>query len=312
MPIAVVFPGQGSQAPGFCLPWLTRPAWRVVTEAEEALGRRLSGLLTDAGADLSATADAQLSVLLGSLVAWRDVAEHLPEPPAFVAGHSLGQITALIAAGVLGAGDGVRFAGARAAATQAAADETPGRLLALLGADEPTATAACEAAPGAAWVANINAPGQVVLGGTPEGMDAAAERAGQLGVRRARPLAVGGAFHTPLMQPAADRLGADLERLATRDPAVPVVTNHDAAVCRSGEGWDERLAVHLVRAVRWQASVETMVAEGVDTFVEVGPGTTLTGLIKRIAPEATTANVAHPDDAARLSELLPSTLEGAR
>jgi [acyl-carrier-protein] S-malonyltransferase len=281
---AVLFPGQGSQQPGAGREWVGTPAWSVVERAEGALGEPLGPLLLEADeAELSRTRSAQLSVLLLSLMAWEAGGDEL-QPVAAFAGHSLGQVTALIAAGVLSFDDGIRLAAARADATQAAADAMPGRMVALLGADEAQAERACKAAPDRCWVANVNAPGQVVLAGTQDGVEAATAEAKALGVRRARPLDVGGAFHTPLMAPAAEALGPVLAGVTFRPPAAPVVTNHDATAHDTGDGWDERLRRHLVEPVRWQASVEAMAAAGVERFVEIGPGSTLSALVKRILP----------------------------
>lgn len=294
MPTAVVFPGQGSQVQGIGSMWVDHACWALVGRAEAALDRPLSPLLLDPDADLSHTREAQLSVLLASLLAWDASGPSLA--PAAFAGHSLGQITALIASGTIAFDDGIRLAAARADATQAAADTRPGAMLALLGADEQQAANACAAAPDEAWTANINAPGQIVVGGTPDGIAAVAAAAPGAGIRRSRALAVGGAFHTPLMAPAADSLDPVLRSKRYAAPAAPVVTNHDATAHRDADGWPARLHAHLVQPVRWQASVEAMVAMGIDRFVEVGPGTTLAALIRRIAPAVEVAGIAGPDD----------------
>src|SRR4051794_32250129 len=203
--IAVVFPGQGSQRAGAGVAWRDHPAWAVVDQAEAAVGQPLGSLLLDAApAELESTRAAQLSVLLASLVAWEALVPRLSEPPAAWAGHSLGQVTALLASGTVTHDDGLRFAVARADATQRAADQRPGAMAALLGADAARAAGACAAAPDECWVANLNAEGQIVIAGTPDGVAVASARAGELGVRRVRPLHVGGAFHTPLMSSAAD------------------------------------------------------------------------------------------------------------
>src|SRR5262249_38160420 len=159
-------------------------------------------------AELARTRNAQLAVLLTSLVAWESLGRLADAPIAF-AGHSLGQVTALIASGALRFDDGVRFAARRAELTQAAADAHPRRMPALLGATLGQAEEACAAAPGACWIANDNAPGQVVIAGTPDGVDAASSAARDIGVKRATPLKVGGAFHTPLMHDASVGLAAE-------------------------------------------------------------------------------------------------------
>jgi [acyl-carrier-protein] S-malonyltransferase len=277
-------------------PWRATPAWEVVERAESALGQPLAYLLLDASAeDLSRTRDAQLAVLLASLLAWEAVKDRIEAPVAF-AGHSLGQITALIASGALSLEDGVRLAVARADATQAAADATPGRMAALIGADIDTAEKACTDAE--AWVANDNAPGQVVIGGTAEGVEAASARAGDLGVRRVIALNVGAAFHTPLMQAAADALAPVLAATAFQSTAAPVVCNTDAQPHAGPDGWPDRLREHLISPVRWRSTVETLVGMGSDTFVEVGPGKVLSGLAKRTVGAAVTLrSVTVPTDA---------------
>lgn len=277
-------------------PWRATPAWEVVERAETALGQPLAHLLLDASAeDLSRTREAQLAVLLASLLAWEAVRDRIEAPVAF-AGHSLGQITALIASGALSLDDGVRLAVARADATQAAADATPGRMAALIGSDIDTAEKACTDAE--AWVANDNAPGQVVIGGSAEGVLAASARAGDLGVRRVVALKVGAAFHTPLMRAAAEALGPTLVVTPFRAPAAPVVCNTDARPHAGADGWSERLREHLVSPVRWRSTVETLVEMGTDTFVEVGPGNVLAGLARRTVGAAVNLrNVTVPTDA---------------
>jgi [acyl-carrier-protein] S-malonyltransferase len=301
--VAVIFPGQGAQAPGLGTPWVDHPAWALVERAEKATGESLAALLTDAVAeDLARTREAQLVVFLASLLAWEVAGPALDEARAggvevvAYGGHSLGQITALVAAGALPFDDGCRLAARRARHTQDAADARPGRLAALLGATVEQAQDSCAAAAGACWIANDNAPGQVVIGGTPEGLEAASARAKELGVKRVMALNVGGAFHTPLMQAAADAFAADLAAAPFTDTAVPVFSNHDARPYTDAAGWPERLTEQLVRPVRWAATMPALVAAGATTFVEVGPGTTLTGLAKRAHPDVTLRNVATPAD----------------
>lgn len=298
MAIAVIFPGQGSQTPAFGLPWHDHPAWRLVVNAEAETGRPLTHLLSDATADeLADTRAAQLSVLMGSLLAWNALQATLdPHEVVGLAGHSLGQITALIAAGAVSSSDGLTLAVARADASATAQAQVSGGLLALLGTDEATAADACTAGRGRAWVANVNGAGQVVVGGATEVLDAVAERAMELGVRRSRRLAVGGAFHTPLMALAARQLLPTLDETAFARPRFPVVTNHDAVAVTEPGGWPDRLTTHLVEPVRWADSVRRLVELGADTFVEVGPGSTLSGLVRRIAPEVEVRTVATPAD----------------
>lgn len=283
MPVGVMFPGQGAQRPGLGEEWRDDEVWSIVRRAEGVLGRDLSPLLLDPEAKLDRTEDAQLAVLLSSLMAWEKVGASIGEPVAF-AGHSLGQITALMAAGTLPFDEGIRLAARRAGHTQRAADRTKGRMVALLGATPEQADAVCATAPDACWVANDNAPGQVVVAGTPEGVDSAVGAAPGAGVRRTTPLQVGGAFHTPLMEEARAAFADDLEDAQLHASATPVVSNGDGMPYRDGGGWRRRLADHLVHPVRWRQSVETLVGMGATELVEVGPGTTLAGLARRIVP----------------------------
>ncbi|HEX2275266.1 MAG TPA: ACP S-malonyltransferase [Acidimicrobiales bacterium] len=296
---AVLFPGQGTQTPGMGVPWRAHPAWEVVERAEAAVGEPLARLLLEAGEDeLARTREAQLAVMLVSLMGWEAVHERLGAPVA-MAGHSLGQLTALVAAGALSLEDGVRLAARRAECTQQAADRTGGRMAALMGATLEQAEEACRPAPGEAptcWVANDNAPGQVVVGGTPDGVEAAGAQARELGVRRVVPLNVGGSFHTPLMDAARDELEPVLAATRFARTEWPVVSNVDARPYHDGDGWRSRLADHLVRPVRWRSSMETLVALGAQSFLEVGPGAVLGGLARRTVPDHQVRNVAVPDD----------------
>ena len=296
MGIAIIFPGQGTQSVGMGAPWRDHAAWSVVDRAEAALSESLSSLLLDASAEqLTRTRDAQLAVLLTSLVAWEAVRERIEAPIVF-AGHSLGQVTGLIASGALPLEDGVRFAARRAELTQAAADAHPGHMAALLGASLERAEEACRAAPDGCWIANDNAPGQVVIAGTPAGVETGSAEAKQLGVKRATPLNVGGAFHTPLMRDAADRLAAELPAVPLSPPTAPVVSNGDAQPYEDADGWRSRLAVHVTDPVRWRTSMETIAGLGTTRCLEVGHGSMLATLAKRIVADLPVQGVATPDD----------------
>ncbi|MGH8992059.1 MAG: ACP S-malonyltransferase [Acidimicrobiia bacterium] len=292
-----MFPGQGSQGAGMGVPWRDHPAWSIVTRAEDALGEPLAPLLlAESAADLSRTREAQLALLLTSLVVWEAARDTLPAPVAFT-GHSLGQVTALIAAGALTLEDGVRLAARRAELTQAAADGQEGRMAALMGADGDQVSEACAAAPGECWLANDNAPGQIVIAGTVSGVERATKAASEAGVRRIIPLSVGGAFHTPLMQEAADGLADILADVHFATPSAPVVSNADAVPYTDGDGWRVRLVEHLVSPVRWRPSMTTLVAElSAGTLVEVGYGSTLSGLAKRCVPGTPVTTIGSPAD----------------
>lgn len=299
MQIAVIFPGQGAQAPGLGQPWVDHPAWALVERAEKATGEQLTPLLLDAPAEaLARTREAQLVVFLASLLAWDAAEESVTAAGEIVAfaGHSLGQITALVAAGALSFDDGCRLAVARATATQNAADARPGRLAALLGASPEQAQDACDAAPDACWIANDNAPGQVVIGGTPEGLEAASAKAREIGIKKVMPLNVGGAFHTPLMQDAADAFATVLAGAPFTDTTIPVLSNPDARPYTDAAGWPARLHEQLIRPVRWAATMPALVNLGAEAFVEVGPGTTLTSMAKRAHPDVARFNLAVPTD----------------
>lgn len=285
------------------MPWRAHRAWdAVVGRAEAVVGAPLDDLLLGPAPDR--TREAQLSVLLASLLAWEVVRPTIDEVTCF-AGHSLGQITALVASGALSFEDGIRFALLRADATQAAADNRPGRMAALLGADDAQVAAACAAAPEACWTANDNAPGQVVIAGTPEGVEAAVESARAAGVRKVMPLKVGGAFHTPLMDEARAALVPVLAELPFRQGTAPVVSNGDARPYADGDGWRQRLADHLVQPVRWRSSLETIAGLGVDSLIEVGPGAALAGMAKRTVPHVPVRNVSTPADAGLKVEVSP-------
>lgn len=303
MAFAVIFPGQGTQQTGMAAVWRAHPAWRVIEQAEEALGEPLAELVLDAPPEvLARTRSAQLAVLLTSLVSWEATRDEVAAPFAF-AGHSLGQVTALIASDALSLEEGVRFAARRAELTQGAADAHPGKMAALLGATVEQAEDACTAAPDNCWIANDNAPGQVVIAGTPDGVDAASTRAKEIGVKRATVLNVGGAFHTPLMRDAADGLREQLDDIALKTPTGAIVSNHDAVAYTDADGWRVRLADHVTVPVRWRASMETLTGLGADQFLEVGHGSMLAALAKRTVPFHPVIGIATPDDLPRLTEV---------
>ena len=204
--IAFTFPGQGSQAPGMGEAWIEHPSWELVSEASEASERDVEHLLLRADAEeLRQTRNSQLATYVLSMVVL-DAVERTGVEPAFFAGHSLGEYSALTAAGVLSFSDGVRLVTERGDAMQAAAEAATGTMAAVLGLDDDKVDLACRRTDGDVWVANYNAPGQVVIAGDPAAIDLAAEAAKELGAKRVMPIKVGGAFHTPFMSPARDRL----------------------------------------------------------------------------------------------------------
>jgi [acyl-carrier-protein] S-malonyltransferase len=304
--LAFTFPGQGSQQPGMGAPWVDHPAWEVVTRASQASGRDVAHLLLDADAEeLKRTENAQLSTYVLSLVV-HEAVRALGVRCAVAAGHSLGEYSALTAVGALSVEDGVRLVTERAAAMQAAADARPGTMAAVLGADDETVAAACALVEGDVWVANSNAAGQVVISGDADAIAAAGVAAKELGARKVMPLPVGGAFHTPFMAPAAERLRDALAAATFADATVPVVANVDALAHQHADQWADLLHRQLTAPVRWRESVEKMVADGVTVFVELGPGSVLTGMAKRGAPDATAKAIGEPSDLEAVLELATS------
>ncbi|HMC39691.1 MAG TPA: ACP S-malonyltransferase [Acidimicrobiales bacterium] len=306
--LALLFPGQGSQRPQMGAPWTDHPAWAVVDRLSDATGRDVAELLTGADAEtLRATRNAQLAAFALSLVilyaARSSGLEYVPV--AAVAGHSLGEYTALVAAGAIPAEAGSRLVAARGDAMQEAADAAPGTMAAVLGLDPDLVASACAGVEGA-WPANDNAPGQVVIAGTPAGVEQAAEAAKALGAKRIMPLVVGGAFHSPLMAPAQRRLDAALSAAHFHDATVDVVANVDASAHR--DGFTDLLSRQLVSPVRWRESLGTLASAGVTHFLELGPGTELSGMVKRTVEGSVRANVAAPGDL----DGLMAFLEGAR
>jgi [acyl-carrier-protein] S-malonyltransferase len=301
---AFVFPGQGSQRPGMGRPWQDTASWAVVDDLSAAAGCDIGRLLVTADADeLKQTANAQLATFTLSLVILDGLRRAGgARDPAALAGHSLGEYTALVAAGVLEGGAGARLVAARGAAMAAAAAAQPGTMAAVLGLDPEAVAAACAGVDGA-WVANDNAPGQVVIAGTVAGVEAASAAARAGGAKRVIALAVSGAFHTPLMQPAREALVAALAATQFADTTLACVANVDAETHRAGDEWRLLLAAQLTSPLRWRESQSRLAALGVATFIEVGPGTELSGMVKRTVAGAVRANVGAPGDIATVVAL---------
>ncbi|MDA8274743.1 MAG: ACP S-malonyltransferase [Actinomycetota bacterium] len=294
--LAFTFPGQGSQRSGMGRPWVDHPSWELVGEASELAGRDVATLLLDAPMDvLTLTANAQLATFVTSLVVL-DAIERLGLAPAACAGHSLGEYSALVAAGALSFADGIRLVAERGAAMHDAASAKAGTMAAVLGMSDADADAACRLSDAEVWVANYNAPGQVVIAGTPDGVAVASAKAKELGARKVLPLPVAGAFHTPLMLPARDRLRRSLAEATFHAPEVPVVANVDARVHTGAEEWQGLLSSQLASPVRWRQSLETLAGRDIVTLVELGPGGVLSGLARRTTPELRAVSVAVPDD----------------
>jgi [acyl-carrier-protein] S-malonyltransferase len=302
--LAFTFPGQGSQKPGMGAPWIEHESWELVGEASDIAGRDIARLLLEADADeLRRTNNAQLTTFVLSLVVL-DAVERVGVSPAMAAGHSLGEYTALTATGTMSFEEGVRTVVARGEAMLEAAEDNPGTMAAVLGLEDDDCDVACRRADGDVWVANFNAPGQVVIAGSAEGVAAATITAKELGAKKVMPLPVGGAFHTPYMAPARDDLRKAIDAVHFRAPDVPVVANIDARPHLDAGEWSKLLSGQLVSPVRWRHGVARMFEDGARTFVELGPGNVLTGTVKRIAPEARALSVATPADLDTLLEIL--------
>ena len=288
-------------------PWVDHPSWELVEDASAVAGRDVARLLLEAEADeLKETRNAQLATFVLSLVVL-DAVERVGLTASTCAGHSLGEYTALVATGAFSFDDGVRIVVERGEAMQAAAEDHPGTMAAVLGLDDSDADAACRRADGEAWVANYNAPGQVVIAGTEQSVKDAGAAAKDLGAKKVMPLPVGGAFHTPLMTPARDRLRKALREARISEPEVPVVANVDARPHVDPADWHGLLSAQLCSPVRWRQSLQRLADDGVTTFVELGPGGVLTGLARRTLPTATAVAVGGPD---HLDGLLTAVAEG--
>jgi [acyl-carrier-protein] S-malonyltransferase len=283
-------------------PWVGHDSWELVDEASDICGRDVAALLLDADADeLKDTRNAQLTTFVSSLMVL-DAVERLGIEPSFCAGHSLGEYTALTATGALSFDDGVRLVTERADAMHEAGAASPGTMAAVLGLDDEDVEIACRRADSEVWVANYNASGQVVIAGSIEGVAAASAIAKELGAKKVMPLQVSGAFHTPFMTSARDRLRKAIAEASPRDSEISVISNVDALAHNVGTEWSSLLSAQLSSPVRWKHCLLTMSEHGVTDFVELGPGGVLTGMAKRTVEGARTISVATPEDLDKLIE----------
>ena len=305
--VAYVFPGQGSQRVGMgrALASAFAEARAVFEEADDTLGFSLSGLCFEGPEEeLQLTANTQPAIVAMSVAALRCCLAQDPPPdaPAFVAGHSLGEYSALVAAGALELADALRLVRARGQAMQRAVPVGEGAMAAILGlGEEDTAAVAAEAAGDAGGVcqlANLNAPGQIVIAGAAGAVARAVELAGERGARRAIPLPVSAPFHCALMAPARAAMEPLIRGVPMADPAVPVVCNVDAAEVTTAAAARDALVRQIDGAVRWSDSVALMASRGVERLVEIGPGKVLSGLARRIERRLKLRAVAEPKDLA--------------
>jgi [acyl-carrier-protein] S-malonyltransferase len=292
---AIVFPGQGSQSPGMGKELAERfaVAREVFEEADEALGFPISRLCFDGPAEnLQLTENTQPAILTVSVAAFRAMKEAGIGAPAFVAGHSLGEYSALVAAGALQLSDAVRTVRARGRYMQGAVPVGTGAMAAVIGGELGEIERVCAEARGnqVCSVANSNSPNQVVIAGNTEAVDRAVELLNGV-AKRVIKLKVSAPFHCALMKPAQDRLAPDLERLTFNEPTVPIVINVDARVTTAPDQLRDALIRQVSAPVRWLESMQLLMQQGVDTFVEVGPGKVLSGLMRQISREAKMLNV---------------------
>lgn len=302
-PLALLFPGQGSQSVGMAQELVQRfpAAQAIFEEADDILGFALSSLCF-AGPEetLTDTINAQPALLAAStavLAALQSQAGALPIP-TFFAGHSMGEYSALVAAGAISFADGLRLVRERGRLMKEAGARAPGRMAAVLGLDEPVVAQICadaqQASGGLVQVANDNCPGQIVISGDPAGMERAMADLEAAGARKVVALAVSIAAHSPLMAPAAAELRAAIEATPIQPPAAPVIANTSAAPITDRDAIREELVAQLTGSVRWTASMQHAVDAGVETFVEIGPEDVLTGLMKRIARKSERFSVGDP------------------
>ena len=310
--IAFLFPGQGSQSVGMGKDLAERfpVARQTFDEADEALGYKLSQICFEGPEDqLRMTEITQPAILAASVAAWRVVSEKGLKP-VFVAGHSLGEYSAHVAAGTLSFADAVRTVRNRGKYMQEAVPVGVGTMAAILGMDVDKVAAVCaDSAQGeVCQAANINSPEQIVISGHTAAVERATKLADERGAKRAKVLPVSAPFHCSLMKPAQDRLAVDLQALTFNDPGIPVLCNVDAALVSTGPPSRDALIRQVTGSVKWDQSIRALIAQGVNTFVEVGPGKVLCGLMRQIDRSKTAVNV---EDEASLEKALSRLREAA-
>ncbi|WP_017774668.1 ACP S-malonyltransferase [Paraburkholderia kururiensis] len=308
MKFAFVFPGQGSQSVGMLNAFADHAIVReTVEEASDALGQDLGKLIAEGPAEeLNLTTNTQPVMLTAAYAVYRAWQQAGGPAPAIVAGHSLGEYTALVAAGALAFRDAVPLVRFRAQAMQSAVPVGEGGMAAILGLDDDAVRAVCAEASvaGVVEAVNFNAPAQVVIAGHKAAVEKACELAKAKGAKRALPLPVSAPFHSSLLKPASDRLREYLASVEVREPAIPVVNNVDVAMVRDPAAIRDALVRQAAGAVRWVECVKAIAAQGVTHVIECGPGKVLAGLTKRIDGNLVGAAIVDPaslDEALKLA-----------
>jgi [acyl-carrier-protein] S-malonyltransferase len=287
---AYVFPGQGAQFTGMGKDLYEQSpvAKALFEQANEILGFRITDIMFDGTADaLKETKVTQPAVFLHSVILAKTLTDFAPE---MVAGHSLGEFSALVANGTLSFEDGLRLVSQRAMAMQKACELAPSTMAAVLGLDDAIVEQICAETEGVVVAANYNCPGQLVISGAVPAVEAACEALKAAGARRALILPVGGAFHSPMMEPAREELAAAIEATVFSTPSCPVYQNVTASALADPTEIKKNLIIQLTAPVKWTQSVQQMIADGATSFTEVGPGKVLAGLINKIDKEAVTVN----------------------
>jgi [acyl-carrier-protein] S-malonyltransferase len=305
---AFLFPGQGAQKIGMgkALAEAFPICRETFGEADAALGEPISRLCFEGPDDqLMLTENTQPAILCVSIAAYRLLASK-GIAPAFVAGHSLGEYSANVAAGTMTFADALRIVRRRGRYMQEAVPVGTGAMAAILGLDAETVARVCEEAAQGDVVspANLNGGGQVAIAGSQAAVARAGERAKAAGAKRVIPLSVSAPFHCALMRPAAERLAPELRALSVHDPSVPIIANVDAEPKRAAHAAIEALVEQVASPVRWEEVVRRLASEGVTTYVEVGPGTVLSGLVRKIHRDASIASFGAPDDLAAVEAIL--------
>ena len=289
---AYVFPGQGAQFVGMGKDMYENSelAKELFEKANEVLGFRITDLMFEGtDEDLRQTKVTQPAIFLHSVILTKAYADKFA--PDMVAGHSLGEFSALVAAGALDFEDGLKLVYKRALAMQKACEAAPSTMAAIIGLADDKVEEICASIDGVVVPANYNCPGQLVISGTHEAIDAACEKLSEAGARRALKLPVGGAFHSPLMEPAKEELAAAIEQTTFKTPICPVYQNVSTKGETDPEVIKKNLVAQLTAPVKWTQSAQNMVADGMTELIECGPGAVLQGLMKKINKEVTTTSI---------------------